>query len=79
MATTLRATIAAFVTASFAGCANTVILVPDGTPVRLAEPVSAHVFVYDNQGNLVRSSNRVTLPAGWWVAPVDDEPTSTIP
>lgn len=80
MRRTLLATTTASVIASCAGCGTTVIFVPDGTPVRLAEPVHTHVYVYDGQGNLVRSPNKVTLPAGWWAAPVpEDQPESTIP
>jgi len=51
------------------GCATRVILVPDGQPVMLAEPVKAKVYAFDSKGNLVPSSNRVTLPAGWYALP----------
>ena len=51
------------------GCAARVILVPDGQPVMLAEPVKAKVYAFDSKGNLVPSSNRVTLPAGWYALP----------
>jgi hypothetical protein len=51
------------------GCATKVILVPDGQPVQLAEPVRAKVYVFDSKGNLTPSSNKVTLPAGWYALP----------
>ena len=51
------------------GCATRVILVPDGQPVMLAEPVRAKIYAFDSKGNLVPSSNRVTLPAGWYALP----------
>lgn len=51
------------------GCATRVILVPDGQPVMLAEPVKARIYAFDSKGNLVPSSNRVTLPAGWYALP----------
>ncbi len=52
-----------------AGCQTRVILVPDGQPVMLAEPVKAKVYAFDSKGNLVPSSNKVTLPAGWYALP----------
>jgi hypothetical protein len=51
------------------GCQTRVILVPDGQPVMLAEPVRAKIYAFDSKGNLVPSSNRVTLPAGWYALP----------
>ena len=51
------------------GCATRVILVPNGDPVRLAEPVRAKVWVPDASGNVVQSQNRVTIPAGWYALP----------
>ncbi len=51
------------------GCATRVILVPDGQPVMLAEPVKARIYAFDSKGQLVPSSNRVTLPAGWYALP----------
>ena len=51
------------------GCQTRVILVPDGQPVMLAEPVKAKVYAFDSTGNLVPSSNRVLLPAGWYALP----------
>lgn len=51
------------------GCTSRVILVPDGQPVMLAEPVKAKVYAFDATGKLVPSSNRVTLPAGWYALP----------
>ncbi len=52
-----------------AGCQTRVILVPEGQPVMLAEPVKAKVYAFDSKGNLVPSSNKVTLPAGWYALP----------
>jgi hypothetical protein len=51
------------------GCATKVIIVPEGQPVQLAEPVKAKVYAFDATGKLVPSSNRVVLPAGWYVLP----------
>ena len=51
------------------GCQTKVILVPEGQPVQLAEPVRAKVYAFDGAGKLVPSSNKVTLPAGWYVLP----------
>ena len=51
------------------GCATKVILVPEGQPVQLAEPVRAKVYAFDGAGKLVPSSNKVVLPAGWYVLP----------
>ena len=51
------------------GCQTRVILVPDGQPVMLAEPVRAKIYAFDSKGNLVPSSNRVLLPAGWYALP----------
>lgn len=51
------------------GCQTRVILVPDGQPVMLAEPVKAKVYAFDAAGKLVPSSNKVTLPAGWYALP----------
>lgn len=70
--------LAVSVIASATGCANTVILVPPGTPVQLAEPVKAHVFVVQKDGTKVKSTNRVEIPAGWWAADVSEE-TGTKP
>lgn len=51
------------------GCATRVILVPDGEPVRLAEPVKARVWVVDQKGVSVKSQNRVPIPEGWYALP----------
>jgi hypothetical protein len=64
--------LAAFAVVSGTGCGSTVILVPAGTPVQLAEPVKAHVFVVQKDGTKVMSSNRVDIPAGWWAADVPE-------
>lgn len=54
------------------GCANTVILVPPRTPIQLAEPTEARVFVVQKDGTKVKSQNKVTLQAGWWVADINE-------
>ena len=51
------------------GCATRVILVPEGQPVQLAEPIRAKVYAFDSAGKLVPSSNRVVIPAGWYALP----------
>ena len=51
------------------GCQTKVILVPEGQPVMLAEPVRAKVYAFDANGKLTPSSNRVLLPAGWYALP----------
>lgn len=51
------------------GCQTKVILVPEGQPVMLAEPVKAKVYAFDTNGKLVPSSNRVVIPAGWYALP----------
>ena len=51
------------------GCQTRVILVHDGQPVMLAEPVKARIYAFDATGKLVPSSNRVILPAGWYALP----------
>ena len=64
----------ACVIGSMIWCGSTVILVPPGTPVQLAEPVKAHVFVVQKDGTRVKSVNRVEIPAGWWAADVPEQP-----
>jgi hypothetical protein len=51
------------------GCQTRVILVPDGQPVMLAEPVKVRIYAFDSTGKLVPSSNKVVLPAGWYALP----------
>lgn len=68
--TTLNA-ICATALIAMSGCASRVILVPEGEPLLLAEPTKARVFVKTKDGNLVRSQNRVTIPAGWYALPKD--------
>jgi hypothetical protein len=55
------------------GCGTSVILVPAGTPVQLAEPVKAHVFIIQKDGTKIKSENRVDIPAGWWAADVPED------
>ena len=65
------ASVSAFAIAStlLSGCATRVILVPDGEPVRLAETVKARVWVVDQNGQSVKSQNRVPIPIGWYALP----------
>jgi len=49
------------------GCRTRTILVPDGSPVRIREPVTARVWVQDASGQWVEGE--VTLPAGWYALP----------
>jgi len=43
--------------------------------VRLAEPMKARVWVLDSKGEVVKSQNRITIPAGWYALPdPKDEP-----
>ena len=46
-------------------------MVPNGTPVRLAESVRARVYVADGTGVLVKSQNKIVIPAGWYALPKD--------
>jgi hypothetical protein len=50
------------------GCQTKVILVPNGDPVMLAEPVRARVYAFDKDGKL-SGPDKVNLPAGWYVLP----------
>ena len=62
--------------AFWSGCVRReVIVVPPGEPVQLAEPVKAHIFALDASGQLIRSDNRVEIPAGYWCLPDPGEPT----
>jgi hypothetical protein len=75
----LTLTLVAFALVSFAGCGTTVLIVQPGTPVQLAEPVKAHVFIVQKDGTRVKSANRVDIPAGWWAADVPEETTQAAP
>ena len=48
-----------------------VVLVPAGTPVRLAEPIKARVWAKDSEGKAIKSRNKVTIPEGWYALPKD--------
>ena len=50
------------------GCQTKVILVPNGDPVLLAEPVRAKVYAFDREGNLSGPA-KVQIPAGWYALP----------
>ena len=77
MQKTLIQLLVASVIASMSGCGTTVVFVPQGTPVQLAEPVRAHVFVVQKDGTRVRSENKVEIPAGWWAADVSEDKPKT--
>lgn len=51
------------------GCASRVIYVKSGTPIRLAQPVKAKVWVIDASGKEVKSSNKIEIPEGWYALP----------
>lgn len=51
------------------GCEHRVVLVPTGEPVQLAEPVKARIYVRTQDGQRIRSDNRVTIPEGYWALP----------
>jgi hypothetical protein len=53
--------------ALMSGCGPRVIYAPATGPVRLAENISAHVYVHDSTGQWVKSANPVTLQAGEYV------------
>ena len=53
-----------FASVCSSGCAEHVIVVPPGEPVRLREAVKAKVWVADKDGREVPAG--VVLPAGWW-------------
>jgi len=56
----------------WSGCGSTrVVYIPHGEPVRLAEPVEAHVWVPGADGQAVRSDNTITIPEGWYALPKD--------
>jgi len=50
------------------GCQTKVILVPNGDPVLLAEPVRVKVYAFDREGNLSGPA-KVQIPAGWYALP----------
>ncbi len=54
-----------------ASCSSRVIYVPNGQPVRLAEPVRAKVWILDSAGNRVKSKNKIIIPEGWYALPKD--------
>ena len=69
----LVAAVSAFVLSCTVGCASPdVLIVPEGTPVQLAEPTEARVYVVQSDGTRVLTKSKVTLPAGWWVASVPE-------
>ena len=45
------------------------VYVKNGTPVRLAEPVKAKVWIVDGSGKEVKSVNKIIIPEGWYALP----------
>jgi hypothetical protein len=52
----------------FPACQTTVVMVPNGDPVMLAEPVKASVYAFDADKKLVGPAT-VVIPAGWYALP----------
>lgn len=50
------------------GCGPRVVLVPESSPIRLAEPIRAHVYVLEG-GEWVRGANAVELTEGLYIVP----------
>jgi hypothetical protein len=67
---------ALLLSAQAAGCGPQVIYAPTTGPVRLAENVSARIYVRNPAGQWIRSANPVTLQAGEYVLQL---PASTQP
>ncbi|MBN2559360.1 MAG: hypothetical protein JXQ75_00315 [Phycisphaerae bacterium] len=64
--TALAATICALVCLS--GCAERVVMVPPGEPVRLRQTVkNVKVWVADGQGKEMPAI--IDIPEGWWTLP----------
>jgi hypothetical protein len=62
---------------ALAGClAPRVTLVNPGTPVRLAEPAAAKVYVPDGNGGWVEGAEPVQIPAGWYCLPPPSMPAT---
>lgn len=55
------------------GCGTRTVLVPEGEPVRLAQPTKARVWVRSADGTWIRGSNTVTLPEGWYALSMPSE------
>jgi len=57
------------------GCFTRTIYVPDGTPVRLREPIKkAKIWVLDKDGKAVKGT--MDLPEGWYALPLKDQDDS---
>ena len=57
------------------GCSMpSVVLIPPGEPIQLAQDVAAHVYVTLDDGARVPSQNKVVIPHGWWIVPDEDSP-----
>lgn len=64
----LKTLILVFVTACTASCVGTkreVLIIEQGQPVQLADPVKVRVFV-TRDGQRIKSNTKATIPAGWW-------------
>jgi hypothetical protein len=54
---------------SLSGCGPQVIYQTATGPVRLAEPITARIWVKDSTGVWTKSANRVAIPEGFDVLP----------
>lgn len=52
------------------GCQRT-ILVPSGSPIRLADDCRCHIYSLSENGEWIRSSNAVTISEGWYAVDPD--------
>ena len=62
-------------------CGRTVFI-PEGVPLRLAQPTTTRVLALDNEGRWIRQDGDVTLPEGWYIVPpsfVDSPPPDSPP
>lgn len=45
------------------------VYVPDGQPLKLAEPAKVRVWAKDSKGEWIKSDNQVVVPEGWFALP----------
>ena len=60
--------VASAITFACVGC-NRVILIPESSPIRLAEDCECHIFILTQDGEWRRSDNKVRIPTGFWCVP----------
>jgi hypothetical protein len=59
-----------FVSVCLTGCGrSSVVIIPAGEPVQLAEPVKARIILRLPDGTSEVSKVKATIPAGWWALP----------